>query len=88
MLFNALHREGNNLAMASGKMVLEAIIEALKRNDCSKKGLAGYADRLYSSFVINDLKKYRRFSNFRSQHKEIYNDLPSWSLLPAGSLLQ
>ncbi|MDP2744054.1 MAG: FAD-dependent oxidoreductase, partial [Dehalococcoidia bacterium] len=29
MLFNALHREGNNLAMASGKMAAEAIIEAM-----------------------------------------------------------
>ncbi len=76
MLFNALHREGSNLAMASGKMAAETIIEALRRNDCSKKGLAGYADRLYGSFIINDLKKYRRFSSFRSQHKEIYNELP------------
>ena len=33
MLFNALHREGSNLAMASGKMAAETIIEALKRND-------------------------------------------------------
>ncbi len=76
MLFNALHREGSNLAMASGKMAAETIIEALRRNDCSKKGLAGYADRLYGSFIINDLKKYHRFSSFRSQHKEIYNELP------------
>ncbi len=76
MLFNALHREGSNLAMASGKMAAETIIEALRRNDCSKKGLAGYADRLYGSFIINDLRKYRRFSSFRSQHKEIYNELP------------
>ena len=30
MLFNALHREGSNLAMASGKMAAEAIIEAFK----------------------------------------------------------
>ncbi len=30
MLFNALHREGSNLAMASGKMAAETIIDALK----------------------------------------------------------
>ncbi len=42
VLLNALHREGNNLAMASGKMTAETIIEALNRGDCSRKGLAGY----------------------------------------------
>ncbi|MBI4285847.1 MAG: FAD-dependent monooxygenase [Chloroflexi bacterium] len=76
LLFNALHREGNNLAMASGKMAAEAIIEALKRDDCSRRGLAGYGDRLADSFVLKDMKKYRRFGKFRYEHKELYGPLP------------
>jgi electron transfer flavoprotein-quinone oxidoreductase len=76
MLFNALHREGNNLAMASGKMAAETIIEALKNNDCSRRSLAGYSQRMADSFVLKDMKKYRNFGHFRYKNKEIYNQLP------------
>ena len=87
MMFNALHREGNNLAMASGKMAAEAIIEAIRQGDCSKKGLAGYGQRLAESFVIKDMKKYRRFGRFRYQHKEIYNQLPHLASFAAREML-
>ena len=76
MLFNTPHREGTNLAMASGKMAAETIIEVIQRNDPSKKGLAGYGERLAESYVIKDLKKYRRFGRFMHHHKEIFNQLP------------
>jgi len=87
MLFNALHREGNNLAMASGKMAAEAIIEALNKGDCSRNGLAGYGERLAESFVIKDMKKYRNFGRFRYQHKEIYNQLPRLASFAAREML-
>jgi electron transfer flavoprotein-quinone oxidoreductase len=87
ILFNALHREGNNLAMASGKMAAEAIIEALSKGDCSRKGLAGYGERLAGSFVIKDMKKYRRFGRFRYQHKEIFNQLPHLASFAAREIL-
>ena len=73
MLFNGLHREGTNLAMASGKMAAETIIEALRRDDCSRKSLAGYGEKLTESYVLKDLKKYRRFGRFLYHHKEIFN---------------
>lgn len=76
MLFNALHREGSNLAMASGKMAAETIIEAIRRDDCSKKGLAGYGERMAESYVIKDMKKYRRLGSFLYQHKEVFDQLP------------
>ena len=76
MLFNALHREGNNLAMASGRMAAETIVESLRRGDLSKKSLAGYRERLAASYVLKDMKKYRRFGRFRYQHKELFNELP------------
>ncbi|MCJ7764093.1 MAG: FAD-dependent oxidoreductase [Dehalococcoidales bacterium] len=87
MLFNALHREGSNLAMASGKMAAEAIIEALNRGDCSRKGLASYGERLAESFVIKDMKKYRRFGSFLYQNKEIYNQLPRLASFAAREML-
>ena len=87
MLFNALHREGNNLAMASGKMAAESIIEALKRGDYSRKGLARYAERLAGSYVIKDMKKYRRFGGFLYQNKELFNELPRAASLAAREML-
>ena len=76
MLFNTLHREGNNLAMASGKMAAETIEEAFKLGDFSEKGLKRYADRLADSFIMKDLKKYRRLGGFLYGNKEIFTQLP------------
>jgi len=76
MLFNALHREGSNLAMASGKMAAETIIEAFRQDDYSKNGLASYGERLAESYVIKDMKKYKRFGKFLYHRKEIFGQLP------------
>ncbi|MBI2859886.1 MAG: FAD-dependent monooxygenase [Chloroflexi bacterium] len=76
MLFNAPHREGSNLAMASGRMAAETVIEALERGDCSRKSLADYGERMAQSFVLQDMKKYRGFGPFLHHHKEIFNELP------------
>lgn len=87
MLFNTLHREGNNMAMASGKMAAETIIEVVGRGDNSRKGLSGYGDRLAGSYVIRDLKKYRRLGGFLHQRKEIYNELPRLASFAAREML-
>ena len=87
MLFNTLHREGNNLAMASGKMAAEAILEAFKLNDFSQTGLKGYGDRLTKSFVIKDLRKYRRLGGFLYRHKEIFSQLPQLASFGAREII-
>ncbi len=87
MLYNAPHREGNNLAMASGRMAAETIIEALKRGDCSRRGLAGYGERLAASYVISDMKKYRRFGRFLHRRREIVNQLPRLASFAAREML-
>jgi electron transfer flavoprotein-quinone oxidoreductase len=76
MLFNALHREGSNLAMATGKMAAETVIEALKKNDTSTQGLAGYADKLTASFVMKDMRKYQDFPGFLYDTHQLFNQLP------------
>lgn len=58
-LVNAIHREGSNMAMASGRMAAEAIIKAKERNDFSEAGLNSYRDALYQSFIMKDLEKYK-----------------------------
>lgn len=87
MLFNALHREGNNLAMASGKMAAETIIDAVKKNDFSGDALAGYGRRLSDSYVMKDMKKYRNFGSFRYHNKEIFGPLPRLASAAAREML-
>lgn len=87
MLFNALHREGNNLAMASGRMAAECIIEALARGDFSRRALAGYADRLADSYVLKDMKKYRHLGKYRQMHKELFGEVPEAASLVGRELL-
>ncbi len=87
MLFNPLHREGNNLAMASGKMAAETIIEAMRRNDFSAASLSDYGQRLAASYVIKDMKKYRKFGGFLYRNKEIFNELPAATSMAAREML-
>jgi electron transfer flavoprotein-quinone oxidoreductase len=59
-LNNAIHREGSNLAMTSGRLAGEAIFQVKSRKDpMTKQNLALYKKFLDDSFVMKDLKKYK-----------------------------
>lgn len=59
-LNNAIHREGSNLAMTSGRIAAEAIFQIKSRREpMTAKNLALYKTLLDDSFVIKDLKKYK-----------------------------
>jgi electron transfer flavoprotein-quinone oxidoreductase len=58
-LVNFVHREGTNLAMTSGRLAAEAIVEAKEAGDLAVGGLKRYDEKLRQSFVLKDLKKYR-----------------------------
>jgi len=59
-LNNAIHREGSNLAMTSGRIAAEAIFQVKSRKDpMTAKNLSLYKAMLDDSFVIKDLKKYK-----------------------------
>ncbi len=88
MLFNALHREGSNMAMISGKLAAETILKAIHRNDYSSKTLAAYQEALNHSFIMKDLKKYRRFPGFLEKHRqEIFGVFPALSGMAAREML-
>lgn len=87
MLFNALHREGSNLAMTSGRFAAEAMLEALEKGDFSRNGLKGYISRLENSYILKDLKKYRRFGQFLDTHPELFTSLPEWASQAAREML-
>lgn len=63
-MVDALHREGTNLAMIAGKMAGETAIEAHRQNDFSATFLQRYRRHLEDSFVLKDLKQYRRMGDF------------------------
>lgn len=63
-LVNFVHREGTNLAMKSGALAAEAIIEAKQRGDFSAAGLKRYDELLRASFVLKDLQKYKGMHHF------------------------
>jgi electron transfer flavoprotein-quinone oxidoreductase len=59
-LNNAIHREGSNLAMTSGRLAGEAIFQVKSRRDpMTGANLALYKKMIDESFVMKDLKKYR-----------------------------
>ncbi|MFH1778941.1 MAG: FAD-dependent oxidoreductase [Candidatus Omnitrophota bacterium] len=73
---NPLYHEGSNLAMASGLIAAETIIEAKKKGDYSNKELSKYRARLEESFVLKDLKRYKGISNFAMKHPEFFKEYP------------
>ncbi|WP_026379591.1 FAD-dependent oxidoreductase [Afifella pfennigii] len=68
---NAAHREGSNLAMTTGRIAGETIVRLKRtRQDFTAAELSLYAKRLEESFVLKDLKKYRRLPGFLHGNKE------------------
>lgn len=59
-LNNAIHREGSNLAMTSGRLAGEAIAKLkTQRDPMTAENLAVYKELLDKSFIMKDLKKYK-----------------------------
>ncbi|MEP9349926.1 FAD-dependent oxidoreductase [Xanthobacter sp. KR7-225] len=59
-LNNAIHREGSNLAMTSGRIAAEAIFQVKsKKEPMTAQNLSLYKKMLEDSFIIKDLKKYK-----------------------------
>lgn len=74
---NAVHREGSNLAMTSGRLAAETLI-ALKAagKPCSGANLAAYKRSLDDSFVMADLKKYQEVPDFLAEQSHFLNVYP------------
>jgi electron transfer flavoprotein-quinone oxidoreductase len=68
---------GMDLAVASGRMAAEAAVEALDEGDTSKAGLASYSTNMEDSFVIRDLKTFRRWPTFMEGWIRLFTLYPS-----------
>jgi electron transfer flavoprotein-quinone oxidoreductase len=76
-LVNPLNREGANLAMLSGQMAAQAVIEAKERNDFSVSSLARYRELLEDSVVLKDLYKIRNTTDFAHERPHLLSDYPN-----------
>jgi len=76
-LVNPLNREGANLAMLSGRMAAQAIIEAKESNDFTVTSLARYRELLEESFVLKDLHKIRNTTDYAHERPHLFTDYPN-----------
>lgn len=67
---NAVHREGSNLAMTTGRVAAETVVSLTrKREEMTAANLAEYEKRLAQSFVMKDLKKYKGIPELLHKNK-------------------
>jgi electron transfer flavoprotein-quinone oxidoreductase len=76
MLVNAINWEGTNLALTSGVLAADTVIEAKKKGDFSSRTLSRYRQRLEQSFVLKDLRKYRDVPRFFASHPYFFTLYP------------
>ncbi|WP_066260173.1 FAD-dependent monooxygenase [Hydrogenophaga flava] len=74
---NAVHREGSNLAMTSGRLAGETVI-AMKAagQEPSAAHLKLYKDKMDESFVMKDLKKYRKLPEVLHSSPQFFTAYP------------
>lgn len=77
MFVNAVHREGSNLAMTTGRLAAETVIEMKTAGkEMSAANLAEYRKKLDDSFVIKDLKKYQEMPDIFHSNRQFFTTYP------------
>ncbi|WP_416151740.1 FAD-dependent oxidoreductase [Salipaludibacillus sp. HK11] len=71
---NAIHREGSNMAMSSGKIAAETIVKAKQRGDFSEQSLDSYRTEIYDSFIGKDLKKYKDAAHTFEENPQYFQE--------------
>ncbi|MDD4343039.1 MAG: FAD-dependent oxidoreductase [Eubacteriales bacterium] len=71
-MVNGLHREGSNMAMISGKIAGETVIAAASKGNFSEETLSSYQKKLEDTFIIKDLKKYKKSSEYFDHNPELF----------------
>ena len=74
---NAVHREGSNLAMTTGRLAAETVIAAKAAGqEMNAKTLSAYKARLDESFVMKDLHKYRDMPQVLHSSPQFFTTYP------------
>ena len=75
---NNLHREGSNMAMTTGQLAGETVVE-LKRQGrpCTRANLSEYKRRVDASYVIKDMKKYKNVPSYLHNNRHLMSVYPA-----------
>jgi electron transfer flavoprotein-quinone oxidoreductase len=88
MFVNAVHREGSNLAMTSGRLAAETVLELRAADQpMTARNLALYRRKLDASFVMKDLKKYRHMPGILHRNPQFFTAYPELVNQAARTLL-
>lgn len=75
-LVNPMNREGANLAMLSGRLAAQAIIEAKDKQDFSAASLSKYKQLLDDSIIAADMKKISKLTPFAHDRPQLFTTYP------------
>jgi electron transfer flavoprotein-quinone oxidoreductase len=75
---NGVHREGSNLAMTTGQLAAQTVIEAQAAGkEMTAKTLHEYKVKLDASFVMKDLHKYRNMPQVMHESPQFFTTYPA-----------
>ncbi|MDD4933893.1 MAG: FAD-dependent monooxygenase [Methylacidiphilaceae bacterium] len=89
MFVNSVHREGSNLAMETGRIAAETVIEIKEAGKPLSEGnLRRYRQRLDQSFVMKDLRKYQHVHEVLDHNRHFLTTYPELVNRAAETLLR
>ena len=77
-MVNSIHVEGSNIAMTTGQLAGETIVHIKRaKRQCTAGELASYKRAVDDSWVMKDLKKYRKLPEFMHKNKHMIDTYPA-----------
>lgn len=76
----AFYHEGSSMAITSGRLAAETILEARKQGEYSARALKPYVRRLKQSPVLKDLYSQRRLSAWCHENPRFFRDYPDLAI--------
>ncbi len=77
MFVNAVHREGSNLAMTSGRLAAETVISLKEKGKpMTEANLSLYREKLDDSFLMKDLRKYKEMPGILHKNPQFFTTYP------------
>jgi electron transfer flavoprotein-quinone oxidoreductase len=73
---SSVYHEVTNIAMASGVLAGETVIEAKEKADYTANTLSAYITKLKNSFVWKDMESCKNFQDFLIEHKQFLKEYP------------
>ncbi len=77
MVSNLFTGEGANLAITTGKLAAEAVVEAKETGDFSATGLSSYEVNLNNSHVMKDMQQFKDFAEYFHSNEDLLGLYPS-----------